>query len=484
MMIRQMLSNEKGIALITVYCATAFITALSAGAYGRAFWEARHVDMEVNRIRSYAAAEAGLQSAMTQISQNAFTGFINTAAISRPNFSSAQGTAVGSFNVNILYPDQADWVVVTTTATVNNEIRNLEARIFLDSNLSKYLVYANTSNFSSGDNAQYGTHNGSDPEGTAANADDRTMMYFTGDWTASGSNVQMYGDVLAQGNITGSNSSGIHGDSYVQAFTQTNAGTVTNSGVTGGLQIGDGFGDDTDRNNDGVINQNDYADRHDLTADGEDDSRAIETITPMNLTFYANNNNTPALSSTTSSKYLKFEPVAGGSNTRVIQYSSSNYSTVVATYNLPQNAIVYVKGDAYVKGEIKGRVSIAASDDIMLTGNLTYANGQTQANAYQSAALLAKDILYFQANDLTNSGILYAENSSNAASAYDATYNTAGQSDPNAKSRLRLNGNRIIKGGTNLSYYQDRVYGYDPNLKYYRPPGIPVLPDLRTVRET
>lgn len=483
-MIRQMLNNQKGIALITVYCATAFITALSAGAYGRAFWEARHVDMEVNRIRSYAAAEAGLQSAMTQIAQNAYTGFINTAAINRPNFTSWAGSAVGSFAVNIQYPNQADWVIIQSTATVNGQTRNIEGRVFLDSNLSKYLVFADTSNFSSGDDAQYGSHDGVSPQGTPANEDDRTMMYFTGDWTVTGANVHMYGDVLAEGSITGNNGSRVHGDTYVQTFTQNASGNVTSSGVLGGLLTGDGFNDDEDRNRDGLINASDFPDRHDLTDDGEDDTRKKETLTAMNLAFYAANNNTPAFAATTGTRYLKFEPVAGSNNTRVIQYSNSSYSTVVASYSLPQNAIVYVKGDAVVKGEIQGRVSVAASDDIMLAGNMTYAGGRTTADAGHSAAFLAKDVLYFQANDLTNSGILYAENTSNASSAFDARYNTAGQADADSKERLRLSGNRIINGASNLSYYGDRVYGYDPNLKYFRPPGIPVVPDLRTVRET
>ncbi|HTL48900.1 MAG TPA: hypothetical protein VL688_12640 [Verrucomicrobiae bacterium] len=482
-MILSTLRNQKGIALITVYATSAFITILSAAAVGRAFWERRHVDNEISRLQSLAAAEAGLQRAMFQVSQNAYTGFINTAAINWPSFQDVSGVTVGSFTANIQYPNQADWVIVQATGTVNGFTRNLEGRIFLDSNLSKYLVYANATTFASGDNAQYGSSNGVDPQGVSGNPDDRTMMYFTGNWDANGTNVDLYGDVLAEGGIAGNASSQVHGDTYGQNFAQNGAGQVTNSGVTGGMVVGDGFADDTDRNGDGVINNNDYGDYHDLTDSGGNDAKAKDTLTAMNLAFYQSHNNVGAFS-TAGNRYLEFQPVSGQSYSRVVEYTSSTYGTVKATYNLPDSAIVYVNGDAYVRGEIQGRVSIAASDDIMITGNFRYKSGQNYADATHSAALLAKDKLFFYPNTVSVSGILYGENTSNSSVAFDADYNMTGTYDPSSKVQLRLYGNRIINGSTNLSSYDDRVYAYDQNLKYYRPPGIPVVPDLRTVRET
>jgi len=483
-MILSMLRNQKGIAILSVYTASAFISVLSISAFGRAFWEARHVDQEVTRIKSYAAAEAGLQRALAQVAQNAYTGFINTNAISQPTFQSSYGDTVGSYTVSIQYPNAADWVIITSTGTVNGEIRRLEGRVFLDSNLSKYLVYADTGTFSSGTGASYGESNGVDPMGVPANEDDRTMMYFTGNWSITGGGVALYGDSLVEGSISGHSGSNVYGDTYVQAFTKNAQGQVTNSGVSGNMPVGDGFSDDSDRNNDGVINSTDRPDMHDLTNDGDDDSKAKETLVAMDLNFYATNSNINTFATgAATNRYLKFEPVSGGNNTRVIEYTSTNYSTVKATYNLPSTAIVYVKGDAYVKGQIQGRISIAASDDIHFMGDVSYAGGQTHASPSNSVAFLAKDILYLKPDNLDVSGIMYAENSSNASAAFDAGYDLNGNVDT-SKTELNLYGNRVIQGGTNLSYYGDRLYGYDQNLKYYRPPGIPVYPDLRTVRET
>jgi hypothetical protein len=486
------LKNEKGMALLSVYLVSALITTISTAAYGKAFFEMRQIDREVNRLKSFAAAEAGLQNAMAQIGNNAYTGFINTTALSVANFQSVDGTAVGNYSVDISYPDQADWVIVTSTATVNGETRKLEGRIFLDSNFSKYLVYANTSNFSSGTDAQYGEPDMTDaygdgtpdyPQFVPANEDDRAALYFTGTWTISGTGVQLYGDAHAQTSIAGNSSSYVHGDTYVGNFTKTSS-AVTNSGVTGSLNVGDGFSDDVDRTNDGSVSSTDYPDYHDLTAQGGNGDHKTETLVAISHSFYAANNNISAFAGSTAvDRFLKFEAINGGTQTLVRSYTSATFATQSATYTLPASAIVYVKGDIYVKGEIGGRVSVVSSDDIFIDGNFTYPSAQMNASATQSAALLAKDKMFFRANDLTVSGILYAENSGNNSVAMDADYNTSGVSSPSTKNSLNLSGNRIMNGSTNLGNYDDRVYGYDSNLKYYRPPGIPVAPDLRTVRD-
>ena len=477
-------NNEKGFALISTFLVLLVVMSLSGAAWSRAFVEMRQVERETVRLRSYAAAEAGIQNAMAQIGLNAYTGFINTNTITVANFQSVSGISVGNYSVTIQYPEQADWVIVKSTATVSGETRVLEGRVFLDSNLSKYLVYANVPDFGSGTNAQYGEADNTDndgnglpdyPEGTPANEDERAALYFTGEWTLSGTNVQLYGDAHAQSQINGNNTSKVHGDSYVGSFVQTQSG-VTNSGVSGGLPVADGFADDVDRNNDQVVDSSDHPDKHDLTATGDGDAHATETVTPIDHNFYQSHNNIPGFGSgATKDRTLKFEAINNGTATQVVEYKNTNFTTQVATYTLPASAIIYVKGDIYAKGEIGGRVSIVSSDDIFLEDNLSYAAAQNKADSTHSAALMAKDKLYFKDGDLAVSGILYAENSA-GGTAFDA-------SQGSAKKKLRLYGNRVMNGNTNLSLYPDRVYAYDSQLKLYRPPGIPVVPDLRLVRE-
>ena len=483
-------------ALITVYMTAAFITTVAGAAYSKSLFEMRQVDRELARIRSFAAAEAAVQDALRQIANNgatAYTGYIDTSARSVSNFSQVDGTSVGSYSYTLSYPNQADWVTISATAVVDGETRNVEARVFLDSNLSKYLVYANSTNFNSGTDAQYGEPDYTDaygdgvpdyPEFVPSTEAERASLYFTGTWTTSGTNVEVYGDVNAQTQISGNTTSEVHGDAYVGAFATNGSGSVTNSGVTGSLVIGDGFSDDLDRNNSGSVTSADYPDYHDLTSVGGGDSHKTETLDSIDNTFYKAKNSIPSYGGSTSqNRFLKFVSSGGGASTQVVEYTNSTFTTVASTTNLANNAIVYVNGNIYAKGEIGGRVSVVSSNSIYFDGNTTYSGGQTTADTTHSAAFMAKNKLFFRANTLSVSGILYSENSSNASADMDSDYDTNGNYNPSTKQQLRLSGNRIINGSTNLGNYPDRVYGYDKNLKYYRPPGIPVYPALRTVRE-
>ncbi len=483
--------NRKGIALITAYLAVAVITITSASTFERTLAEWRNVEREISRVRTYAAAEAGVQNAMAQVGLNAFTGFINTTPINVANFQSVSGVPVGNYAVAINYPNQADWVIVQSTATVGTETRTLEGRIFLDSNFSKYLVYAQTNNFGSGGGAQYGEPDATDangdgvrdnPEWVPASEDDRASMYFTDTWTMSGPNVQTYGDANAERRINGNASSQVHGDTYTGQFRQGPQGDVLATGVSGGLRTGDGFADDTDRNRDGVIDNRDAPDNHALTPDGAGDAHAQERLVAINPAFYQANNSVPAFGGPAArERFLEFVP--NGASTLVREYNAG-YAAPVASYNLPASAIVYVNGNTHVRGEMQGRVSVVSTQSIYFDGNVAYTGNQKRADANHSTAFMAKEKMYFRKNDLEVSGILYGENTRSTPVVFDASQNTAGRIDPTSKQRLRLYGNRIMVGSTNLSNYRDRVYAYDQNLKYFRPPGIPVQPVLRTVRDS
>lgn len=499
-----LLKSQQGFALISTYLVSMVILIISMAAFSSVLAESRNVERERTRARAYAAAEAGLQTALAQIGQaaTAYTGFINTTPIPITNFQSVTGTDVGSFSVAISYPNQADWVILTTTATVEGETRQLEGRVFLQSNLSKYLMYANTTSIGLGNNLVLGASDGVNPQGVSANANDRAALYYTNNLDFSGSNINIYGDTHAENFISGSNSNTIHGDTYVGGFTQDSQGRVTNDGINGTLTVTDGFSDDTDRDGNGTINANDYADRHDLLPTAQpmtaynQDARREEIIDQVNLTFYQANNSAVVAQrgygTTTAERYFVFEPTADNTQTKVIVYGTlARFNTDDRAYKtdeftLPASAILYNNGKAHVKGSIAGRVAVVASDDIFFDGNVRYAGNSSYCSPQHSAAFLSRDLVYFRPESLEVSGIVYADKSSSGTLAIDSDYNINGVYRPQDKAsgHFRLFGNLITDGTGNTSNYtNDRAYVYDPNLKYYRPPGLPVRPELRTVRE-
>lgn len=485
----RVLGNEKGIALITVYVASIMITALSLTGYSRAFFEMRNVDREITRTRAFAAAEAGLQSAMAQIGVIPYTGYIKIDPINITPLKSVSGGDIGNVAVNLFYPDQADWVTVQSTATVDGETRNLEGRVFLNSNLSKYLLYSVTPDLNLGTNLVFGAPDGVNPRNVPANDKDRTATYHTGDLNFNGSNIRIYADVHAKNYIVGEPSSNVYGDTYSGKYSVDALGKIT-SGVTNNLIVGDGFEDDSDRNHDGVMDDKDKRDQHALTADGAGDSHAEETLTPIDNNFYTNHNADPAKSrgyGNAKTRYLKFQASADGTQTVVYEYSSASLSKLTDTFTLPVNSILYVNGSIYCRGEIAGRVSVVSSSDIFFDGDVKYAGGNSYVTPQNSAAFLAKDRVYFRPFSVEVSGIVYAERSTGGTNpAIDGRYTTSGSLNPDSKydGHLRLFGNLILNGtGSTDCYRQDRAYVYDPKLKYYRPPGIPISPELRIVRE-
>jgi hypothetical protein len=369
-------------------------------------------------------------------------------------------------------------------------------------------MYANATTIGLGSNLVMGINDGINPQGVSANENDRAALYYTNNLDFNGSNIHIYGDTHAENFISGSSSNTVHGDTYVGGFTQDAQGQVTNDGINGTLTVTDGFSDDADRDGNGTINANDYADRHDLLTAAQtmtplnDDSHREEVIDQVNLAFYQANNSSAAASrgygTTTAERYFVFEPNADGTQTKVIVYgtlarfNADNRQFKTDEFLLPpvsnptDKAILYNNGKAHVKGTIAGRVAVVSSDDIFFDGNVRYNGNSSYCSQQNSAAFLARDIVYFRPESLEVSGIIYADKASSGSLAIDSDYNVNGEYRPQDKSdgHFRHFGNLIVDGGGNTSNYEnDRAYVYDPNLKYYRPPGIPIRPELRTVRE-
>ncbi|MBI4398193.1 MAG: hypothetical protein HY586_03620 [Candidatus Omnitrophica bacterium] len=473
-------NNQKGFVMVTTYLLSAAIVVLAGASYIKAIYDSRYISREYDRIQTHYAAEAGLQSALAQVGTNAYTGFINTAALNIANFRSAGGINVGSVAVTMTYPNQADWVIVNAAATVNGVTRNLEGRIFLESNFSKYMTYMEIPNLAVGNRAKFGYHDGNNPEGVSSNDKERMAMYYTGNWIAMGNDIEVFGDLHVEGAVQGLGQTAIHGDTYAGDFTLDANGAVANDGVSGQATIQDGFSDDSDRNGDGTIDAKDAPDRHDLTLGGEGDSHQTEELTKLYGYFYKKNSSLSAFQSEPSDKYLEFQE--NGDHTRIVQYNDY-YKKPINTYELPPDAVIYLAGDVHVRGQVKGRVTVYSEDDVFIAGDVTYAgNVPHSADPGHSLALLARNRIFLLPDDVTVVGILRAENYSGAIP-LDASRGSNYRPDY-SKTKLRTYGNLIITGQPNTSIYGDRIFGYDPGLQSFRPPGIPVQPELRMVRET
>ncbi len=494
------LRNEKGFALISMCLVSIIMLAISATASFRSYVEGVQVQREFTKLSGQYAAEGGIQKAMQQIGNNAYTGFIDSAAISLGSFSNAAGSlTIGSVTVDISYPSQADWVIVQSEATVSGQKVKLEGRIFLDSNLSKYMMYSPATTHGYGANLTIGyadTSTGASSVGVPANDLDRNLMYYTGSLAWNGSGITVYGDIHVQGSVNGNNNNGkLYGDAYVGSYTSDSSG-VTEDGFSSStnMTIGDGFSDDLDRNSSGSVTSADAPDIHDLTSDGASDSRKTETLTAIDTSFYQAHNNVSAYyGASATNRFLKLEVAANGTSTKIVEYTNANFTTTTGTtYNLPDNAIVCVNGSAYIKGEIKGRVSIVATNDIMFAGNVKYSASSNYVTESQAAAFLAQDKIYFLPSSLEVSGIIFAEKSATGSNAVTAAYKLGSDGsslvdDNGAKTNghFRHYGNIIMEEGTisTSQYVNDRAFYYDSQMKYYRPPGLPVIPSLRMVRE-
>lgn len=487
-------NNQKGAALITTYLVGAIALIFSLATFEGARSQAKNFERDINRVISYEAAESGIQAAMNQIGINSYTGSINSGTISSTTVSSTYGVGSGSYSVSISYGN-ADWVVVTSTGTSNGVTTVLEGTIFLQSTLSKYSVFI-TDATTGGSNLTLGASDGVNTRGVAEDPTKRAQYYYGNGYTFGGTNINIYGDFNVEGSLAGytSGTTQIYGDAYVGSYTENSSGAVTSSGMTNTshINIGDGFSaDDKDRNKDGSITSADWPDLHDLNATGLNDANKTQTLPTIDTSWYSTNNNVTAFN-TAGSRYLIFADNGTGSNTVVKNVTSTQFASYLssgtfsgsptATYSLPNKAVVYNNGSLYVAGNITGRVAVVSNNDIYFDGNVNYYGNAHYASSSNSAAFIASDQIFLRGDSLTLSGILYAQNNGNHSNAFEAGYNTSGAAD-SSKSYLRFYGNTLMDGTLNTSVYSDRAWIWDSNLSKYRPPGVPVEPELRMVRE-
>jgi hypothetical protein len=458
-----MKTNSGFVLLSTLFC-TIIMSALSVIMFQRAVSEMKAIEFDIDRMRAYCSAEAGLQGAIAGLKANAYTGFISSANFDERELFLDQ-SKVGTCSATVTMID-GDTASIQAVGRGINLSRALDAQVQLESIFSKYFVFSENPNFSSGSGAQYGSalrdpNTGQimyDSNGRPRCVEDdymRAWLYFRGDWNISGTDIKLFGNAYVENNLNvdaKQNSLDVVGDTFVGG----------NYIETGALTVDDTYDDGVDKN---------------VMTNME---REAEFPT-LQDSFYSSNSSIPVAG--VGDRTFEFSPSLDGSYTVVKEYSSRNYNTLINTYNLPTNAIIYVNGDAYVKGSISGRVTVFATDDIHIQGSLQYNNGLDQADSDHSAAYLANDIIYFNHPDMVIDGIFYAGHTSTNAHAQDASRTLDGELDLGGKNCIVVNGNRIMKGNSFMSHYAHRLYLHDDQLRKYPPPGLPVTTMVRTVRE-
>ncbi len=139
-------------------------------------------------------------------------------------------------------------------------------------------------------------------------------------------------------------------------------------------------------------------------------------------------------------------------------------------YAVPANGAIYVVQDAIVQGTVKGRVTVASNDDIVVANNISYAtSGQDVlgliAKNFVYVARYTPDPLTWSAGVISQSKTWEARNWSGALKSLMTFRGMAATDD----------------GGSFSGMFANRDYGYDPTFQYLPPPWFPIVEDAYTV---
>ena len=140
------------------------------------------------------------------------------------------------------------------------------------------------------------------------------------------------------------------------------------------------------------------------------------------------------------------------------------------TLPVPANGAIYSEQDAIVQGSVKGRVTVASNDDIVVATNV---NPVTPGQ--DVLGLVAKNYVYvakYVPDTLTWSAGVIAQSQTWKARDWSGTN----------KSLMTFTGMAATEdGGSFAGMFDERIYGYDSNLLYLPPPWFPIVEDAYTV---
>jgi len=151
-----------------------------------------------------------------------------------------------------------------------------------------------------------------------------------------------------------------------------------------------------------------------------------------------------------------------------LQNSPAPTCTPATTYSVPSNGAIYTDVVAIVSGQVNGRVTVGAGQDVVVAGNIAPVKGGDDV-----IGLIATNDLYvaeYAPDVLTwNAAVLVQTD----------TWQSVG-SQRGSSSIMTFTGSSATKDGGSFGEYQKRVYSYDPNLQYLPPPWFPTIDDAYT----
>jgi hypothetical protein len=148
---------------------------------------------------------------------------------------------------------------------------------------------------------------------------------------------------------------------------------------------------------------------------------------------------------------------------------------------IPANGAIYIGQPVIVSGVVNGRVTIGSASDIYVGDNLTYAqDGDDVLGLVASHSVL---IPQWTPSTLSWRAATIAQSGTFRSYGYDSQLR---QSEPNYigdgnRTLMTFTGSTATYGGGSMSLFTTRVYQYDSSLLYLPPPWFPTLQDAYTI---
>jgi len=142
--------------------------------------------------------------------------------------------------------------------------------------------------------------------------------------------------------------------------------------------------------------------------------------------------------------------------------------TTTSTVTIPSIGAIYTNQSAIVSGTVKGQVTVASNDDIVIADNVSYATPGVDV-----LGLIAKNDMVVAAYvpyDLTWTAATVAQNGQWRSYAQTTDHGT-----------MTFSGSTATNAGGYMSMFATRNYLYDANLLYLQPPYFPLILDTYTV---